>query len=306
MRHNNLNNTDEVAAFCEPNNEKNAFLCNCPPSLVEWRCSEETYHAIRSGSSCAFYAKHNDDASPVPVVGTGGDADQHGCKASTGYEWCARLDRCIARWEHDLHTNLDVERYCNATITRPVVGSGGNVDKHGCKPSTGMEWCPQRNECIARWNYGVHSESDYESLCGGSKDVACGACLAREAEGENLACESCELCTACLKRQEQGENVACEMCEPRETIAVGAVASALGYWTYADESGCLQTSVNYAALWITMKGTSIDSGKPSSTIVHGKSTCKDLGYPVQRDDLHDLPKVIQVAYAGVSFWSKDE
>jgi len=32
-----------------------------------------------------------------PLVG--GDSDEHGCKASAGYQWCAKTARCERPWE---------------------------------------------------------------------------------------------------------------------------------------------------------------------------------------------------------------
>lgn len=29
----------------------------------------------------------------------GGDSDEHGCKASAGYIWCEKLQKCIRPWE---------------------------------------------------------------------------------------------------------------------------------------------------------------------------------------------------------------
>ena len=75
-------------------------------------------------------------------------------------------------------------------------------------------------------------------------------------------------------------------------------------WTYADDSGCLQTYTNYPAMWVTMKGTGIDTGHASSKIRHGHSTCADQGFTVKTDILHDLPGVVKAAYAGVTSWSK--
>merc|ERR1712096_352278 len=78
-------------------------------------------------------------------------------------------------------------------------------------------------------------------------------------------------------------------------------------YTYSDNSGCMQTRWNKGALWITMKGTGIDTGKSSSTVagsLFGGKTCSQLGYTKQSDMFKDLPGVIKAAYAGVSTWSK--
>jgi len=81
-------------------------------------------------------------------------------------------------------------------------------------------------------------------------------------------------------------------------------AGLLPVWTYADESGCLETHVNYLALWITMKGTGIDTGRASSNITHGR-TCAEQGYTKQTDMFKDLPAIIRAAYAGVTTWSRN-
>ena len=41
-------------------------------------------------------------ATSVSIAATtmpGGDADQHGCRASAGYSWCARTGKCERPWE---------------------------------------------------------------------------------------------------------------------------------------------------------------------------------------------------------------
>ncbi len=37
----------------------------------------------------------------IPSDEPGGDVDEHGCKASAGYEWCESLQECIRPWETD-------------------------------------------------------------------------------------------------------------------------------------------------------------------------------------------------------------
>merc|ERR1711871_886487 len=77
-------------------------------------------------------------------------------------------------------------------------------------------------------------------------------------------------------------------------------------WTYADESECLQTHYNVAALYLTEKGTSIDTGRPSGKVEEGQ-TCAQKGYTVARPhEFDDLPKLIKAAYTGVSSWAKPE
>merc|ERR1719163_267767 len=67
---------------------------------------------------------------------------------------------------------------------------------------------------------------------------------------------------------------------------------------------CLQTYTNYPAIWISMKGSAIDTGVPSGIIRHNV-TCAELGYKKQTHDLDDLPMVFRAVYAGVTSWKKE-
>jgi len=44
---------------------------------------------------------------PVPPQPVGADADEHGCRASAGYAWCARLARCERPWELAAREGID-------------------------------------------------------------------------------------------------------------------------------------------------------------------------------------------------------
>ncbi len=74
-------------------------------------------------------------------------------------------------------------------------------------------------------------------------------------------------------------------------------------WSYADESGCLETKYNYGALWLTEKGVGIDGAKRD--ILRGK-TCEEQGYETQTDiffgDGDGISGPIKLAYTGVTWW----
>jgi len=95
----------------------------------------------------------------------------------------------------------------------------------------------------------------------------------------------------------------------KKPVSLGAVqASVTGLfspWTYADPSACMQSYTNYPALWITMKGSGIDTGHPSGIMRHNV-TCIDLGYSVKGHDLDNLPAVVRAVYIGVTEWKKHE
>merc|ERR1712023_17462 len=81
-----------------------------------------------------------------------------------------------------------------------------------------------------------------------------------------------------------------------QDILEGAI---LPVWTYSDDSGCLETRYNVAALWITEKGTGIDTGHSSGKVKEGK-TCAEQGFTVARPhEFDDLPKFIRAIYNGV-------
>jgi len=80
-----------------------------------------------------------------------------------------------------------------------------------------------------------------------------------------------------------------------------SVGDVLSPWTYADDSMCMQSFVNYPALWISMKGSGIDTGRPSGIMRHN-ITCTDLGYTQETHVLEDLPAVVKALYVGVTTW----
>ena len=202
------------------------------------------------------------------VVETGGDHDGHGCKLSTGEYWCEASQKCIP-WDEK----------CTSLLQ-----SGGDRDEHGCKPSTGQVWCEASQKCIYPW---IDGKCPTLLQTGGDHDSK--GC--KPSTGE-VWCEASQKCIFPWV----------EKC-PTQLLR-GSNKSLVGYWTYADSSGCIQTTLNYAALWITMKGTGIDTGHPSSTIKHGKDTCADQGYTVKVNEFDDLPLVFRAVYLGVTAWAK--
>lgn len=53
---------------------------------------------------------------PAPKS-VGSDVDEHGCKASTGYEWCGKTQQCERPWElakkHDFeNTQSEFTAFC--------------------------------------------------------------------------------------------------------------------------------------------------------------------------------------------------
>lgn len=78
-------------------------------------------------------------------------------------------------------------------------------------------------------------------------------------------------------------------------------------WTFEDNDGsCIQTILNYPAIWTTRVGTCIDIGLDNpncNPIKHGVS-CNTKGYTESWDFTKDLPKVVQAMYSGVSGWRR--
>lgn len=56
---------------------------------------------------------------PAPNI-VGNDVDEHGCKASAGYEWCAKTQQCERPWElakkHDFkNSQSQFNTFCAVT-----------------------------------------------------------------------------------------------------------------------------------------------------------------------------------------------
>jgi hypothetical protein len=95
----------------------------------------------------------------------GGDLDAHGCKHSTGEQYCEATKKCIRPWEEK----------CEAP---KVLQAGGDLDAHGCKHSTGEQYCEATKKCIRPW----------EEKC---EELGCSDCLVRQKRGENISCPMC-------------------------------------------------------------------------------------------------------------------
>ena len=69
-------------------------------------------------------APHTQVDPPQPVVQpttlcVGCDADEHGCRASAGYSWCAAENSCVRSWELEQAKGIDLrganfQKYCSS------------------------------------------------------------------------------------------------------------------------------------------------------------------------------------------------
>ena len=66
--------------------------CERPWELSEQENFENTAAAF--SAYCETEAVMTDQLKPV-----GADRDEHGCIASAGYQWCAKLEQCVRPWE---------------------------------------------------------------------------------------------------------------------------------------------------------------------------------------------------------------
>ena len=67
--------------------------------------------------TCVGGCTAKSSSEPAPPVVVGGDSDVHGCKASAGYTWCARENKCVRPWELARQKGFDpagdgFKRYC--------------------------------------------------------------------------------------------------------------------------------------------------------------------------------------------------
>jgi hypothetical protein len=88
-----------------------------------------------------------------PTGEAGSDFDEHGCKPSAGYSWCAAKSKCLRTWEEA----------CPSSVTSGEGQTlvGGDVDEHGCLPSAGYAWCAAKNKCLRPWEEAcAYSEGD--------------------------------------------------------------------------------------------------------------------------------------------------
>lgn len=95
-----------------------ATNCSGRDSPSHMRVAMYLFLVCLSGvGGCA--AKSQPEALPQPSrpVSVGGDSDAHGCKASAGYTWCAKENRCVRPWELAKEKGFDnsgegFKRYC--------------------------------------------------------------------------------------------------------------------------------------------------------------------------------------------------
>merc|ERR1712039_934595 len=77
---------------------------------------------------------------------------------------------------------------------------------------------------------------------------------------------------------------------------------AIAPWTYADESMCMQSYVNYPAILFWYKATSIDTARHPNSI-NLNTTCAQRGYTNETHGMFkDIPKIFNPIVVGVSTW----
>jgi hypothetical protein len=173
----------------------------CKPSIGEQYC-EATKKCIRPWE---------EKCEEPTVLKAGGDLDAHGCKASTGEQYCEATKKCIRPWEEKCEeptvlkaaeTKPCIEQgsrncvgsaepnngccaglYCydddeGGVCMSKVLQAGGDLDAHGCKQSTGEQYCETTKKCIRPW----------EEKC---EELGCSECQDRQKRGENISCPMC-------------------------------------------------------------------------------------------------------------------
>jgi len=66
----------------------------------------------------------------------------------------------------------------NAVLGATSLQAGGDLDAHGCKASTGEQYCEATKKCIRPW----------EEKC---EELGCSECQDRQKRGENISCPMC-------------------------------------------------------------------------------------------------------------------
>ena len=103
-------------------------------------------------------------ALPLVAMASSLEHDSHGCNPSTGYTWCAVLNKCVRTWETPCvappkpgnclasagYTWCAVLNKCVRTWVTPCVAPPKPVN-HGCLASAGYTWCPVLNKCVRTW-----------------------------------------------------------------------------------------------------------------------------------------------------------
>merc|ERR1712083_475627 len=85
----------------------------------------------------------------------GGDEDEHGCLASSGYQWCNATSQCQRPWEEPCTQSLIV---------------GDDEDEKGCIASAGYSWCKSSGKCQRRWEEPCSSDN-VTNLVGDDLDI---------------------------------------------------------------------------------------------------------------------------------------
>merc|ERR1712216_688406 len=124
----------QVAALVGAGGDKDGHGC-LKSAGYEWcaamgKCIRRWEHGLRTSKDVAAVCNVLPLA-PGPVVISahkkGGDRDTHGCVKSAGYEWCASMNKCIRRWEHNLHSDGAVKALCDTRGVHPIVSGGTTV-----------------------------------------------------------------------------------------------------------------------------------------------------------------------------------
>lgn len=107
-------------------------------------CETPMDYLVRS--SCPFTSKCLEGrctvVCPEPFILVGNDSDEHGCKASAGYQWCDSLQKCVRDWEEPCGPNecigMDVSEARDIAGNAPCNGSI-SIDRW-CNNFTNTYW----------------------------------------------------------------------------------------------------------------------------------------------------------------------
>jgi len=138
----------------------------CRPFAGYWWCEAAAAcirpweHGLETQDAFAFRCS----LPGLAMVNIGKDVDEHGCRASAGYQWCAAAAACVRPWERGIHSREAFAARCEppALVSTRL---GGDRDQDGCISSAGYQWCKGLSTCIRPWEHGVHSLADLRALC---------------------------------------------------------------------------------------------------------------------------------------------
>jgi len=89
---------------------------------------------------------------PFPYVG---GRDKYGCVSSAGFQWCAKLNKCVRSWELPELSNLYNEGKLSTSHFKahcdPIVGGKNSIN--GCIISAGYVWCAKEGKCVRPWEF---------------------------------------------------------------------------------------------------------------------------------------------------------